>query len=165
MPRRPRPDWNCWRCRPVSGSWPCLRGAGLTRSARGGPPSSACLAYLALVRPSGIPFLVALALIGAGVGASTAPNNAATVGAVPREHQGVASGVLNMIRSFGTAMGLSITASVFTAVAGSAVDPSLVAGGFSAAAWMLAGVAFVGGVLAVLRGNVKLSADPTLRVE
>ncbi len=124
-----------------------------------------CLAYLALFRPSGIPFLVALALVGAGVGASTAPNNAATVGAVPREHQGVASGVLNMIRSFGTAMGLSITASVFTAVAGSAVDPTLVAGGFSAAVWMLAGVAFVGGVLAVLRGNVKLSADPTLRVE
>ena len=65
------------------------------------------------LRPATPGFLALLALIGAGLGCFTPPNNAAIMGSVPDHQSGLASGVLNMTRGMGTALGLALTALVF----------------------------------------------------
>ena len=62
--------------------------------------------------------LVGLALAGLGLGAFTPANNAAVMSASPPGHAGVVSGMLNMTRGLGTALGVALTATVFTALAG-----------------------------------------------
>jgi hypothetical protein len=56
--------------------------------------------------------LVALVLWGAGNGLFTSPNNAETMGAVPREKTAVASSISTTAKSLGGALGISL-ASVF----------------------------------------------------
>ncbi|MHB1787142.1 MAG: MFS transporter, partial [Acidimicrobiales bacterium] len=108
-------------------------------------------------------FLVELALLGAGLGAFTPPNNAAIMGSAPPKQSGMASGVLNMTRGFGTSLGLALTGLVFGVVAGkvtATTSPQLVTSGFDAAVYFLAGMAVLAGVLAALRGQVDLDLDP-----
>lgn len=119
------------------------------------------LAVAALVPGDTVVLLLALAVLGVGLGFSVSPNNAATVGDVPEEHTGVASGVLNMTRSVGTAMGLSITGSVFASVAGAATSPDLVAAGFRVALWFLVAVALATAVSALFLGGTKLRPGPS----
>ncbi|WP_092121227.1 MFS transporter [Desulfonatronum thiosulfatophilum] len=52
--------------------------------------------------------------VGLGVGLFQAPNNSAIMSAVPREHLGVASGLLNYSRVFGQSTGLPLIGSIFT---------------------------------------------------
>lgn len=106
-------------------------------------------------------FLIGLGLIGAGLGAFTPPNNAAIMGSVPGHQTGMASGVLNMTRGFGTALGLALTGLVFTLAAG----PHAIDRGFTAAAIFLAAVALAAAGLSALRGRAALSRDPTLTAE
>ena len=128
--------------------------------------SAALLILMGISHPTGAPFLIELALVGAGLGASTAPNNAATMGALPQTASGMASGVLNMARGLGTAMGLAITELVFVAAAGSRADvPGLVKNGFSHAAVFLGLVAAVTLVVTVFRQNGELRYDPMSQVE
>ena len=54
-----------------------------------------------------------LAIVGTGLGLFIPPNNAAIMGSVPQEQSGLASGVLNMTRGMGTALGLALTGLVF----------------------------------------------------
>lgn len=111
-------------------------------------------------------FLIELALVGAGLGVSTAPNNAATMGAVPATASGMASGTLNMARGLGTAMGLALTQLVFGLVAGPRADvPALVRSGFGNAAIFLAVIAGITIVISAVRGNGALSSDRTAQVE
>lgn len=124
------------------------------------------LISLGIHHSSGALFLIQLALVGAGLGASTAPNNAATMGALPRSVSGIASGILNMSRGLGTAMGLALTALVFTLIAGEqATHPSLVKSGFGDAAFFLAAIAFLTFIISVFRPSGQLSSDPTAQVE
>ena len=58
-----------------------------------------------------------------------------------------------MTRGLGTSLGLSLTGLVFAVVAGSHAEPSLVAGGFTAACLFLAAVAVAAALLAALRGD------------
>lgn len=122
--------------------------------------SGVSLAFLALWADR-IPLAAvaaALVILGAGMGMFTPPNNAAIMAAAPAGQAGVAAGVLNMTRGMGTALGLAVTGLVFTAVAGanaSGAEP--VTAGFTAAAWLLAGVALVAAVLAALRGRTSLA--------
>ncbi|HUJ34037.1 MAG TPA: MFS transporter [Solirubrobacteraceae bacterium] len=62
--------------------------------------------------------LLGLALAGVGLGAFTPANNAGVMSASPPGHAGVVSGLLNMTRGLGTALGVALTGAVFTAVAG-----------------------------------------------
>ncbi len=48
-----------------------------------------------------------LAAYGAGLGLYIAPNNSATVGAAPAEKSGVAGGLINLLRVFGSAVGVA----------------------------------------------------------
>jgi EmrB/QacA subfamily drug resistance transporter len=52
-------------------------------------------------------FMLSLFLVGAGVGLFTPPNNSSVMGSAPRHRLGVAGGVLNMSRTLG--MGLGVT--------------------------------------------------------
>jgi EmrB/QacA subfamily drug resistance transporter len=55
-----------------------------------------------------------LALLGVGLGLFTPPNNAAVMGSAPANRLGVAGGVLNMVRSMGTSLGVAATGAVLT---------------------------------------------------
>ena len=101
---------------------------------------------LGALRPSTLGFLGLLALIGAGLGWFTPPNNAAIMGSVPHHQSGLASGVLNMTRGIGTALGLALTALVFDLAGGTSSAHSTVAHAFSLTAFFL-GVAAAGAVL------------------
>jgi len=110
--------------------------------------------------------LLELALLGVGLGMFTPPNNAAIMGSAPREQAGVASGVLNMTRGMGTAMGLAFTGLVFGLYANTAA-PSVVSAtlGFEASAVFLGIVALVAMGLAGLRGGTALNLDPIASAE
>ncbi len=141
------------------GAWPlCVGGMALVTVA---------LVVLGAVRPSTAGFCVLLACIGVGMGLFTSPNNASIMGAAPETQAGMASGVLNMTRGLGTAFGLAVTGTVFTAAGGdlghAAVAMADAAHAFTVAAYMLAGVAAAAGVVAALRsagrlGSARLSA-------
>jgi EmrB/QacA subfamily drug resistance transporter len=51
--------------------------------------------------------MAALAVFGVGLGLFIAPNNSATMGAAPPEKSGVAGGLLNLLRVFGTGLGVA----------------------------------------------------------
>jgi EmrB/QacA subfamily drug resistance transporter len=98
------------------------------------------------------PFLAGLATAGAGLGLFTSPNNAAIMGGVPREQAGLASGVLNMTRGMGTAMGLAFAGLVFGLAGGDSTVAGLVGHAFSVTMLFLAALAVLAGVLSALRG-------------
>ncbi|HXZ99225.1 MAG TPA: DHA2 family efflux MFS transporter permease subunit [Candidatus Binatia bacterium] len=116
--------------------------------------TAAALLALAATRPAGPLILPLLAVVGAGLGLFTPPNNAAIMGSAPREQAGLASGILNTTRGLGTAMGLATTSLVLGLVAGtSARVPALVVDGFTASALYLAIVALGAMGLAGLPGG------------
>ena len=98
---------------------------------------------LGALRPTTLGFLSLLALIGVGLGCFTPPNNASIMGSVPDHQAGLASGVLNMTRGIGTALGLALSALVFDLAGGSSPARLSVDHAFSATAWFLAGAAAV----------------------
>ena len=55
---------------------------------------------------------------GVGIGLFTSPNKASIMGATPEPQAGIASGVLNMTRGMGIALGLAPTGSIFTVAGG-----------------------------------------------
>jgi EmrB/QacA subfamily drug resistance transporter len=58
--------------------------------------------------------LVALALVGAGLGLFTPPNNSSVMGSAPKEQLGVAGGILNMARSLGMSWGTAFALTLMT---------------------------------------------------
>jgi EmrB/QacA subfamily drug resistance transporter len=140
--------------------------SGMTLSAVG-------LLLLGLLRPETVGLLALLAAVGAGLGLFTSPNNAAIMGAAPAQQAGMASGVLNMTRGMGTALGLALTGLVFTLTGGDAGGATGGVGGaaegmrraadhaFSVTALVLAGIAAGAAVLAAMRSGGEM-ADATL---
>jgi MFS family permease len=57
---------------------------------------------------------VGLAVVGVGTGAFISPNTSALMGAAPRSHQGIASGVLAASRNFGMVLGIGLAGAIFT---------------------------------------------------
>jgi EmrB/QacA subfamily drug resistance transporter len=115
--------------------------------------AAASLAILALLHPTGALLLLPLAALGAGLGIFTPANNAAIMGAAPRRQAGVASGVLNMTRGMGTAMGQAVAALILSLAAAGLVHPAALVSGFGACALFLAVVALAAAGLAALRGR------------
>jgi EmrB/QacA subfamily drug resistance transporter len=108
------------------------------------------LTALAALRPATPEFLGLLVVTGAGLGLFISPNNAGVMTSVPPEQSGLASGLLNMSRGLGTAMGLAVASSVFSALGGDGGVPEAVRTAFSATFLVLAGVAVLAGVIAAL---------------
>jgi len=74
-----------------------------------------------------------LGLTGAGVGLFLPANNATLMGAVEASDAGLASGIVNMARGLGTALGLSFTTLVFISFGGGDTSAGQVDAGFRAA--------------------------------
>jgi EmrB/QacA subfamily drug resistance transporter len=108
------------------------------------------LVLLATLRPATPGFLGLLALVGAGLGLFTSPNNAGIMAAVPARQSGLASGLLNMSRGLGTAVGLAVTPAVFSALGGDGGSPSAVRTAVSVTFMVLAAVALTGAAITAL---------------
>ena len=113
--------------------------------------SAIALTVTGLIEPTGWLLAVGLGVVGVGLGLFVPPNNSIIMSNTPRSQAGMASGVLNMTRGLGTALGLSLTGMVFGAFAtrGSPLWP---VAGFGAATLFLAGLATAASVIAVLPG-------------
>ena len=107
--------------------------------------------------------LAGLAVAGVGLGAFTPANNAAVMSASPPGHTGVVSGILNMTRGLGTALGVVLTGAVFTAVAGvtGANRPraSAAGHGLTAALGVLGVIALATGSALLLRARRATESD------
>jgi EmrB/QacA subfamily drug resistance transporter len=119
------------------------------------------LLLLAALRPSTPGFLALLALVGAGLGLFTSPNNAGIMAAVPARQSGLASGLLNMSRGLGTAMGLAVSIAVFGAFGGDGGLPPTVRTAFSVTFTVLAGVALMAALIAAVGCRTRPLADRT----
>jgi DHA2 family methylenomycin A resistance protein-like MFS transporter len=89
-------------------------------------------AWSAAALPSTAPFFElapALVLMGAGAGFVAPAANAAILASVPESLSGIGSGVLNVSRQVGTALGVAVFASLFHGDARDAVWLSLIASG------------------------------------
>ena len=115
------------------------------------------LCALGALRPTTLGFLGLLALIGVGLGCFTPPNNASIMGSVPEHQAGLASGVLNMTRGTGTALGLALSALVFDLAGGTSPASLTVGNAFSVTAWFLAGAAVLAALVAATGGQGPLS--------
>jgi hypothetical protein len=120
---------------------------------------------LGVLRPTTLGFLALLALIGVGLGCFTPPNNASIMGSVPEHQAGLASGVLNMTRGMGTALGLALSALVFDLAGGTSPARLTVDHAFSVTAWFLAAAAAVAAVVAVTGEQGPLSQSALAAAE
>ncbi len=120
------------------------------------------LGGLAVVERSSVAVVVLLAGIGAGLGLFTPANNAAIMAAAPREHSGMAGGVLNLTRGLGTAIGVAVTGLVLGLRNAERLraSPHVVTVGFQTCVGVLAVVAVAAAALASLRTP---PSDPTGR--
>jgi EmrB/QacA subfamily drug resistance transporter len=104
------------------------------------------LGVIALAHQSAGVLAVELALLGVGIGMFTPSNNTSVMRAVPRPRSGEASGLLNMGRGMGTAVGLAVTSLLLELVGPS--TPAAHARTFGVTALVLAAVAAAGAVAA-----------------
>ena len=75
--------------------------------------TTVALLCLAVLPAGGLPLILAvLALLGAGLGMFTPPNNSAIMGSAPAHRLGTAGGILNMTRSLGTSLGVALTGAI-----------------------------------------------------
>ncbi|MHB1628317.1 MAG: MFS transporter [Bacilli bacterium] len=66
---------------------------------------------------TGLPYIiVALFLVGVGMGVFTPPNNSSVMGSTPQNRLGVSSGMLNMARSLGQSVGIAYAFAIFQGV-------------------------------------------------
>jgi EmrB/QacA subfamily drug resistance transporter len=107
------------------------------------------LAGLSRLGPTTGGFVGALVIVGAGLGLFLAPNNAGIMASVPPHQSGIASGLLNMSRGLGTALGLAVTGAVFTFLGGDGAATE-VRRAFSGTVLVLAGVALVAAVVSAI---------------
>ena len=98
--------------------------------------------------------MAALAAYGVGLGLYIAPNNSATFGAAPAEKSGVAGGLLNLLRVFGTGVGVAAASTAL----GWGLESATGAGPRTAQAHEAALLSAVGGVLAMLAVFAALGA-------
>jgi EmrB/QacA subfamily drug resistance transporter len=114
---------------------------------------------LAAVPASTMWLLLLLGVVGAGLGLFVAPNNVSIMGAAPPQQAGMASGILNMSRGAGTALGLAVTGLVFAISGGGHTGAGAAAGAnhaFMVTALVLAGLATLTALVAGVRSQGRL---------
>lgn len=103
--------------------------------------STTDVAYPALIGP--------FVLAGVGMGLEFAPMSTVALESVPRDAQGVASGILNTVRELGVAIGVAVLASVFAAYGNYDTPPGFTEG-VRPAVWVGAAVVAAGALIAFL---------------
>jgi EmrB/QacA subfamily drug resistance transporter len=127
--------------------------------------SAATLAAL-IIAHSATFIVLDMAILGVGLGVFISPNNAAIMGSVSPTQSGMASGVLNMTRGTGTAVGLALTSLVFGMIAGPEHASTIaVTRGFQISALFLALVSLLSMAIAALRGGTHLNLHPVALAE
>jgi EmrB/QacA subfamily drug resistance transporter len=84
-----------------------------------------------------------LILAGCGVSMAMPATQSASIGAVPREAVGIASGIFSMTRQLGGVVGVTVMAAVFAAV-GSYASPESFSAGFTRAIYVCGVLSFAG---------------------
>ncbi len=107
------------------------------------------LVGLGVLHPTTPGFVALLAMVGMGLGLFIPPNNAGIMAAIPAQQSGLASGILNMTRGIGTALGLAVSGAVFGDFAGSLGDTGQVRHAFSVTALVLAAAAVLAAAIAL----------------
>jgi EmrB/QacA subfamily drug resistance transporter len=139
----------------VSGMLVCVAGLVLLFSAMDGTPDGMMLVMLAL------------AVFGLGLGLFISPNNSAIMAAAPTELTGEAGGLVNVMRSLGTSVGIAAASALLSwwlatltgsghNTVGVSRDHLLAAG--RAVIVLLVGFAVVAGAVSLLRSSSKSSA-------
>jgi EmrB/QacA subfamily drug resistance transporter len=125
--------------------------------------------------PASLPGIMgSLAAFGVGLGLYIAPNNSATLGAAPTDKQGVAGGLVNLLRVLGTGVGVAATSAMLgwrleaTAEAHertTGVSESALLAAVGATLLMFAAIAALGSAMALIRGDpeagLRKAATPT----
>jgi EmrB/QacA subfamily drug resistance transporter len=106
-----------------------------------------------------------LGLLGIGLGLFTPANNAAVMGWAPVNRLGVVGGVLNMVRSLGTSLGVAATGAVLATRLSARLGaqqahtlqapPGTLLPAFHETLLFLAGLAVMAGVLSTVRGHAE----------
>jgi EmrB/QacA subfamily drug resistance transporter len=108
------------------------------------------------------PVMAALALFGLGLGLFIAPNNSETMSAAPEDHRGQAGGLLNLMRVFGTSLGVACASALLswrmgarTGTAGrtSGMGGHDVLSSIGDAMWLLIAFAVVAALMSILRSG------------
>ncbi len=117
---------------------------------------AAALILMGALTTGTVGFLLLLAALGVGMGLFTSPNNASIMGAAPPQQAGMASGVLNMTRGTGTALGLAVTGTVFVAAGG---DGGTLAArhAFSITSYVLAAISVAAALISAVRPSSELA--------
>ncbi len=99
--------------------------------------------------------VIGLAICGLGTGLFVAPNNSALMGDAPRNRQGIASGVLALVRNVGMVLGIGLTGAIFTTILahGNQGDLSVLVHAFNVSLIFTSGVAILGAVISYGRGD------------
>lgn len=150
---------------PMSGAWSDRVGA-RPPTVSGMLLAALALAVLALTVSGGdtLVLIASLALLGVGLGLFTPSNNSSIMGSAPPTRLGVAGGVLNMMRSLGTSMGVAISGTVLAAtlqLLGASAQTTLGATtaqfalAMRVALFVLAGMALAACLLSLPRGDVR----------
>jgi EmrB/QacA subfamily drug resistance transporter len=116
------------------------------------------LAAIAVIEPGSPGLAALLALVGVGMGAFIPANNSTIMASAPAEKAGAASGVLNMTRGVGTALGVALTGIVLAVENGVALLIH-----YRQALWLLAvcaGAASIIAWTAMPRSHVGRRLDP-----
>lgn len=154
---------------PMGGAWSDRRGSrGPTLTGMVGLGLGLMVLALSLNgSPKDLPWaMVGLVLLGAGQGFFIAPNNSSVLSAAGPGETGEAGGLVNLMRSLGMSLGVSLAA-VFlgshVASAGEAPTPEHWIVGARHAFWVLAGLALVGWGLSWVRAGEGGSGKPSRR--
>jgi MFS family permease len=160
---------------PLSGAWSDRVGA-RTPTVSGMLLATLALAALALTVSGGdtVVMIASLALLGVGLGLFTPSNNSSIMGSAPPTRLGVAGGVLNMMRSLGTSMGVAISGTVLAAtlqLLGASAQTTLgattaqFAAAMRVALFVLAGMALAACLLSLPRGDMRTAGKDVLVIE
>ncbi|WP_211239416.1 MFS transporter [Actinokineospora inagensis] len=87
-------------------------------------------------------------IVGMGLALNTGPVVGVAVSAVRPERAGLASGIANLARMFGAAIGVAVQGTVLAIVSGDALKGPDFTAGISAAMWVGAAVEFTGAIIA-----------------
>jgi MFS family permease len=100
-------------------------------------------------------FLLPLVAVAVGMGLSNGPASAGATAAVPANQVGEASGVSNMARYVGASVATALAATIYSSVIADRITEGqstadALASGLATTSWVMAGVSFVGVVIAVV---------------
>ncbi len=104
------------------------------------------VAIIACGQLSSAVVIAGLAVAGVGFGLYNTTNNSSIMGKVAVNETGVGSGMLNMSRGIGTALGVAAAGALFVALGGDSLTSTTVRASFSTTAWVVAAVCCLAGL-------------------